>query len=110
MGVKHEASSESGECASLISTGDFSVYEAVLVGLPVGLGIPRHSWPRSPERRSAPRGAARETDRKNVRIAGAARRRAGRFLQGKASISAPGETRGKEERTERAAIFEDDEE
>src|SRR6266849_3743867 len=56
-----KASSESGECASLISTGDFSVFEAVCRA---GMGwiFLVVSWASFfPERRSAPKGRRRET-------------------------------------------------
>src|SRR6267143_3566 len=59
-----KASSESGECASLISTGDFSVYEAVCRA---GMGwvFLLVSWASFfPERRSAPETWRRETNRK----------------------------------------------
>src|SRR6267142_5757819 len=107
-----KASSESGECASLISTGDFSVFEAVCRAA-MGWVFLVVSWASFfPERRSAPRGRRRETDRKKrahrwgLRGAGS-----DDFCKAKPSISAPGgQTRGQRERTERAAIFEDDEE
>src|SRR5882724_4375447 len=59
-----KASSESGECASLISTGDFSVFEAVCLAA-IGWVFLVLSWALFfPERRSAPRGRRRETDGK----------------------------------------------
>src|SRR5882762_2491796 len=59
-----KASSESGECASLISTGDFSVFEAVC-GAAMGCVFLVLSWAwLFPERRSAPRGRRRETNGK----------------------------------------------
>src|SRR5258708_38057280 len=59
-----KASSESGECASLISTGDFSVFEAVCRAA-MGWVFLVLSWASFfPERRSAPRGRRRETNGK----------------------------------------------
>src|SRR5882724_978816 len=57
-----KASSESGECASLISTGDFSVFEAVCRAA-MGCVFLVLRWASFfPERRSAPRGRRRETN------------------------------------------------
>src|SRR6476646_4603820 len=59
-----KASSESGECASLISTGDISVFEAVCLAA-MGWVFLVLSWASFfPERRSAPRGRRRETNGK----------------------------------------------
>src|SRR6266446_5744316 len=57
-----KASSESGECASLISTGDFPVFEAVCRAA-MGCVFLVLRWASFfPERRSAPRGRRRETN------------------------------------------------
>src|SRR5882762_2874486 len=59
-----KASSESGECASLISMGDFSVFEAVCRAA-MGWVFLVLSWASFfPERRSAPQRCCRETDGK----------------------------------------------
>src|SRR6266850_3837362 len=59
-----KASSESGECASLISTGDFSVFEAVCRAA-MGWVFLVLSWASFfPERRSAPERCCREMDGK----------------------------------------------
>src|SRR6266850_6339468 len=71
-----KASSESGECASLISTGDFSVFEAVCLAA-MGWIFLLVSWasflagPRTPRRDVQLQGGAagRQTG-KDVRIAG----------------------------------------
>src|SRR6267143_2545063 len=56
-----KASSESGECASLISTGDFSVFEAVCRAAMGWVFLVLSLASFFPERRSAPERCRRET-------------------------------------------------
>src|ERR1700674_846222 len=106
-----KASSESGECASLISTGSFSVLEAVCwPGMGVSVSFSRSTptrpghfaynreavaWPLLwffPERLSRPgEGPSESNGRKRARRRGLRGAGPGDFLQGKPSILASGE-------------------
>src|SRR6266487_2082375 len=100
-----KASSESGECASLISTGSFSVFEAVCwPGMGVlgssfraarcgrgnlrcapeltGVDSPRLGFPQRDFLRYG--NLCRESAEENLRVAGARVALAGRYLPGKA--------------------------